>query len=497
MTTRRTNILILLLLGIPLLSTLSFAANDPGHDILYVLKLGDSNVTGSINVSQNLTANYLAATVKLIGSDLDIWANGSTYTPSSRPAIQSTTTNLYIDPSSGGNLYFNTLGGTTGVVQVGPTTGSSVTLNVSGTITQQGVAICLANGTNCPAVTGNTTAQMIAAINNTVGVFNIDINASNVTNAPWLSSISYQSTAAGWTNTSTYTTTNLTMNVSNMLWVNTTNVGIGTTSPNNTLAVIGTINASGNVYDNGNRVCTAANGLCTNGSSSAGGWTNTSTTTSTTLNVSVTGNITATDTINTNKVIITGLTNTRVPYVTATGQLADSGMYSDGTSIGVGTVVNLTSYPGFDIYTSQNSATAMRILNGDTSDGAAKAQIAVGSNTTGGHYGLFMYLNAGWSSSGLSVPYRTVIMSGDTAGLAMTSGNGAYPVIFGINNIEKARFDTNGNFGINTSTPTQLLDVNGSANFSGANAQVWVNGSQVCTAANGLWLVQGIVRLLR
>ncbi len=69
-------------------------------------------------------------------------------------------------------------------------------------------------------------------------------------------------------------------------------VGIGTASPNNTLTVIGTINASGNVYDNGNRVCTAANGLC-GGASSGGGWTNTSTWTSTDLNVNVTtGNMT-------------------------------------------------------------------------------------------------------------------------------------------------------------------------------------------------------------
>ena len=39
--------------------------------------------------------------------------------------------------------------------------------------------------------------------------------------------------------------------------------------------------------------------------------------------------------------------------------------------------------------------------------------------------------------------------------------------------------------GINTAAPTQTLDVSGSGNFSGTNAQLWVNGSLVCTAANG------------
>ncbi|MFH1503299.1 MAG: hypothetical protein ABIE36_01425, partial [Candidatus Diapherotrites archaeon] len=51
------------------------------------------------------------------------------------------------------------------------------------------------------------------------------------------------------------------------------NVGIGTTSPNQKLQVMGIINASGAIYENNSsRVCTAENGFC--GTSSAGaGWT--------------------------------------------------------------------------------------------------------------------------------------------------------------------------------------------------------------------------------
>jgi hypothetical protein len=67
------------------------------------------------------------------------------------------------------------------------------------------------------------------------------------------------------------------------------------------------------------------------------------------------------------------------------------------------------------------------------------------------------------------------------------AGNGIAYMFDG--NISFVMMET-GSFGINTSAPTQALDVNGSGNFSGPNAQVWVNNSLVCTAANGLcgWL---------
>lgn len=45
--------------------------------------------------------------------------------------------------------------------------------------------------------------------------------------------------------------------------------------------------------------------------------------------------------------------------------------------------------------------------------------------------------------------------------------------------------------GINTATPTQTLDINGSGNYSGVNAQLWVNGSEVCTTGNGLCATTG------
>lgn len=87
------------------------------------------------------------------------------------------------------------------------------------------------------------------------------------------------SIAGGWSNNSVRTWTAL-------------KVGIGDSTPFNTLSVDGTINATGNIYDNGLRVCTANNGLCnqtfTQDTDLGGGWTNTSIQTSTSLNTVIT-----------------------------------------------------------------------------------------------------------------------------------------------------------------------------------------------------------------
>ena len=146
----------LLLSLLAMLSSLSTAANDPGHDNLYVLKLGDSNVTGSINLSAQLTADLVRVSTKFFGDYLDIIANGTIGSSPSAPSIQAGSSSLYVD--STGNLYLNTKGGTTGIVQIGDTATNAITLNVSGTIRQQGVQVCLSNGTNC--VNGNNTGNV-------------------------------------------------------------------------------------------------------------------------------------------------------------------------------------------------------------------------------------------------------------------------------------------------------------------------------------------------
>ncbi|MBI2599450.1 MerR family DNA-binding transcriptional regulator, partial [Candidatus Daviesbacteria bacterium] len=72
-------------------------------------------------------------------------------------------------------------------------------------------------------------------------------------------------------------------------------------------------------------------------------------------------------------------------------------------------------------------------------DGATKGQITLMDSTLGGGV------------------YTFGIHSESTFGLDLYTGGGAYPIRFGINDTEKARFDTNGNLGIGFTSPSALL----------------------------------------
>src|SRR3569832_440298 len=96
----------LCLLLLLLFSSSVLAANDPGHDSLYVLKIGDSNVVGNINITSSLNASLVKFTNKAFGDYLDINANGTILGAPSQPRIMAGTNALYID--STGNLYRGT-----------------------------------------------------------------------------------------------------------------------------------------------------------------------------------------------------------------------------------------------------------------------------------------------------------------------------------------------------------------------------------------------------
>lgn len=83
-------------------------------------------------------------------------------------------------------------------------------------LTVNGSLVCTAANGLCNSTgSGNTTEEIRNAVNNS-GEYNISINASNILNPPWISEVSYQSSAAGWTNDSTSTNTSLSVNTGNI-----------------------------------------------------------------------------------------------------------------------------------------------------------------------------------------------------------------------------------------------------------------------------------------
>ncbi len=254
------------------------AANDPGHDSLYVLLTGDSNIVGNLNISNRLNASNLKFATLLYGDYLDVRANGSIYTPSSRPAIQADTNDLYLDSLA--NVYIATRAGTTGRVQIGPTTGSGITLNVSGTILQQNVRVCLANGSNCASGnnTGNVTSvtagsglgnsgtaadpvlDVTAGDGISISADQVIINNASVCRTSGVGCPAGATAGVGWTNSSgsgNVSLTNSNVNVSiNTLFVDNTNqrVGVKTRNPSQQLDVRGTVMINGTPVDDTNNL---------------------------------------------------------------------------------------------------------------------------------------------------------------------------------------------------------------------------------------------------
>ena len=145
-----------------LLVPLVLAANDPGHDTLYVLRLGDTNVTGTINISGNLTATLVEATGRFFGPNLDIVGNGST--SGAQNWLRATTTDLEI--SSGSSVILNP--GSGRPVHVGSAS-TPANFNVSGTIFQNSVRVCLQNGTHCPSnLTGSNISSSSTSTDNAI-----------------------------------------------------------------------------------------------------------------------------------------------------------------------------------------------------------------------------------------------------------------------------------------------------------------------------------------
>jgi len=130
------------------------AFNDPGHDSLYVLKLGDSTILGNLNVTGNITTTQLTAEERVFSPYLVIKGDGD---PAGAAINRIVGTTAGLEISSIQELVLNT--GVGGIVRIG-STGVPAGLNVTGNIWSGGTLVCLADGTNCISGTnqGNVTS---------------------------------------------------------------------------------------------------------------------------------------------------------------------------------------------------------------------------------------------------------------------------------------------------------------------------------------------------
>ena len=344
----------------------ALGANNPGHDTLYVLKVGDSNVTGSINITSNLTATFVQFTSKAFGSLLDVVANGTDLGASPPvPRIEGVMGGtLFIDAP--GDLYLNRYGGTTGIVQVGNPITNGITLNVSGTILQSNVKICLANGTNCAS--GNNTGN--------------------------ISSLQQGS-------------------------------GITVSGGNGPVATIGT-NAT----------------TCSGGQYSF--WTGSAWQCGTPAGA---GNVSGTGSPN------------YVATWTGASTIGNSNLYQAGGNVGIGTTA-----PTHLLHVNGSADVTIRI-SGDAGD---------------------MYLQSLSTVNMTRVVLSTTAQSGRQYQLR-SNPDGTLSIFDNPTGQNFVWFNgSNHNVGIGTPSPTQQLDVNGSVNVSGTNANVWIGTGRACTENNGL-----------
>jgi hypothetical protein len=228
----KNKLIVWIFVTIILLAT-ALAANDPGHDTLYIEEDGDSDLNGSFGVLGNLTAYNMIFS----GTSLDVRGDGVLSASSNNQIIGA---GSYLSIQSLGNIYINTLTGTTSTVFLGDGA-DSVNLNITGTLEVGGQGVCLADGTNClNGGAGNVTSVTAAAgplsASPTTGAVIIDITVPTCTGSDKLtydgSSFSCEADqtgsgdgTGGWTANAENTTTTL-------------NVGIGTTSPQRILHVI-------------------------------------------------------------------------------------------------------------------------------------------------------------------------------------------------------------------------------------------------------------------
>jgi hypothetical protein len=518
----------------------ALAANDPGHDTLYIESQGDSELNGSLNITQNLTVEG-GRTIQ--GAGLTLYGNG--VTPSSVGPYISGLANpdndLYL--SAQGSIYLKTINGGD-AVYIGSTSITATDLNVSGSIYSNNQAVCLADGTNCPNGGAGNVTSVTAAVgplsaSPTTGAVVIDITIPTCTGNDKLTydgssfSCATDQTGAGGDITSVNTNgaylyggatsndVNLLLNESKLnstidarvtggsgesLWTNSTGnatytagrVGIGTTTPQKSLEITSNTQYDGLRISNGSNKVAQLIGL-QNGNDAGYLLLYDNDTLTTLINtvgnsyiqggnlgigtnnpgesLYVVGNINATGDI-----CITGGNC----LSTVSGSSGGAGWTNTSTDtytmldVGIG-----TSSPGglLDVtFGTNNHITFQNTSTGNADDFVSGLGSIGFSRATDGALGLAgIYAYEG--TDGATQPNLAIGARGDLVLVAGAAGN-----VFSANEI--VRIDgSSGNVGIGTTSPNSKLHVSGNSNITG---NLYVGGDITGSGADLAERIPGI-----
>jgi len=421
---------VLLLLLTPVLG-----ANNPGHDTLYVLKLGNSNVTGTINISENLTATIVQATSRFFGPNLDLRGDGS----STAATNQLIGTSSHLELSSTGDLILDKAV-TGGWVHVG-WSGTTTSLNVSGQILQQGQSVCLANGSNCPS---------------TLSSSNVSGSGTTNTLTKW--------TGAGTIGNSILTETGSTLTINGNITMPSF-FSIGSSNP--------IANVSGAIALGTSAQATGSAAIAIGSSTQAG-----PATTIAIGNSAIANGSTAT-------AIGNGAQGTQVSTL-AIGNSAKArgvsaaaygpGAVADGSnSVAIGNTALASASDALAIGDAANASFTNSIALGPAATATASNQFVLGKLSTTYTLQVFGTLNTTDTIRQNNV--AVCLTDGTNCAFAHTGSgwtnatNGNISMVNTAGNISANTLfidNTNSKVGINTSAPTQALDVRGSINASGS-----------------------------
>jgi hypothetical protein len=271
-------------------------------------------------------------------------------------------------------------------------------------------------------------------------------------------------------------------------------IGIANTNPSYPLDIVGDINFTGDLYQNGNLFGGGGGGVDSNWLSGTGGnlsYTKGNVgigTTAPTFKLDINGNLRVTTGITTGNIYASGTStltnisssNQTTAILNASIGITTASIYANNGTFGAiittsGNVGIGTSSPSqvLDILTNSNEELGMGLSNSNTGGNSRiNFNMYVGHNTSG---------NAGQIYASTSDPTFTIrTYSANTSGISLLTG-GAAPIKFNIQNTERMRINTSGNVGIGTTSPSYTLDINPSNVYSAMR----VNGGSILSNTNG------------